>query len=83
MVTITFELDERAGEALKELLLEGVFASPGEAASRALASYAERRREANAELDRLLEEGEASGIAEDFDFDTFLSRKNAEWADRA
>ncbi len=62
---------------IEDQIAKGRFSSPTTVVQAALRLLEEHEARAEA-LAAALQEGEDSGVAEDFDFDEFLARKNAQ-----
>lgn len=76
----TFHLESYFLAFVEEMVASGRFSSPSQVVQAGLRLLEQRESQADA-LATALQEGEASGFAEDFDFDEFLARKNAEFAE--
>jgi antitoxin ParD1/3/4 len=66
---------------IEDMVAKGRYSSPSTVVQAALRLLEERESRADA-LAAALQEGEDSGWADDFDFDEFLARKNAEFVER-
>jgi len=65
---------------IEDMVAKGRYSSPSTVVQAALRLLEERESRADA-LAAALQEGEDSGWADDFDFDEFLARKNAEFVE--
>jgi antitoxin ParD1/3/4 len=77
----TFHLETYFQAFIEEMVASGRFSSPSQVVQAGLRLLEQRESQADA-LAAALQEGEDSGLAEDFDFDKFLARKNAEFVER-
>lgn len=71
------ELCERLNDLIDEMIAKGHYQN-GEEVVRAIALLLAEREKSLAALRAALDEGEASGPAEPFDFDEFIARKMRE-----
>jgi antitoxin ParD1/3/4 len=79
MATMNVSLPDPMKDWVEARTQDGTFANSSDYV-RHLIRRDQEREAAIARLNAALEEGERSGIAEEFDFDTFLARKRAEAA---
>ncbi|MEL7027282.1 MAG: type II toxin-antitoxin system ParD family antitoxin [Pseudomonadota bacterium] len=81
MATMNVSLPDQMKDWVEDRSKDGRFANSSDYV-RHLIRMDQERAEAVARLQAALIEGEQSGIVEDFDFDEFLARKNAEFHGR-
>lgn len=79
MATMNVSLPDPMKDWVETRTQDGTFANSSDYV-RHLIRRDQEREAAIARLHAALDEGERSGIAEDFDFDKFLARKRAEGA---
>jgi antitoxin ParD1/3/4 len=77
----TFHLETFFLAFIEEMVASGRYSSPSQVVQAGLRVLEQRESHADA-LATALQEGEDSGWVEDFDFDEFLARKNAEFVER-
>jgi antitoxin ParD1/3/4 len=81
MQEMTVRLERYFCAFVEDMVASGRFSSPGQVI-RAGLRLLEETESREAALAAALQEGEESGWVEDFDFDEFLARKNAEFLER-